>query len=143
MINQRASLIEQAAAALPDNEAPQIGAGLSTILGGPINISGGSTISDNVFKQAKDGYAKYPLIGIGGGVFANLGPITIDGSTIRGNVADGNGGGIWNGRSLSISNSLVTGNSSLLGQGGGIFNRGSFSSSNTSVVDNTPNNIVP
>ena len=48
--------------------------------------------------------------GAGGGVFANLGTITVDGSTINGNVSTGSGGGIWNGRSLIISNTPVTRN---------------------------------
>ena len=135
---QRAPLLGQALTALealPSQGSVEVGGGISTVLGGPIDVSGGSNLSGNHFGGAA-------AIGVGGGVFANLGPITIDGSTINGNIATSEGGGIWNGSSLSISNSTVTQNSAV-GSGGGIFNRGSFTSSNTSVVDNTPDNVYP
>jgi fibronectin-binding autotransporter adhesin len=138
-IGQRASLIEQAAAALPSEGLVQVGGGVSTILGGPIDVSGGSTIAGNHFAVVD---ASKPAGGIGGGVFANLATITVDGSTISGNVATGDGGGIWNGRSLSISNSTVTQNQAA-GHGGGIFNRGTFISNNTKISNNTPDDVYP
>jgi hypothetical protein len=61
---------------------------------------------------------------------------------VSGNTATSDGGGIWNGSSLSISNSLVTQNHAV-GQGGGIFNKGTFTSTNTSVLDNTPDDVYP
>ena len=102
----------------------------------PIEITSGSEISDNTFASKTDEAA----IGDGGGVFANVGPITIDSSTISGNIATGDGGGIWNGTSLSITNTLVTQNQAGV-NGGGIFNQGTFTSTATSVVDNTPDDI--
>jgi hypothetical protein len=136
---QRAPMIQQAVNAFPSNGTVEVGAGISSVLSGPIDVSGGSDISDNGFASKNMGEA---VMGVGGGVFANRGPITIDASTIRSNSATGDGGGIWNGSSLSISNSLVTQNQSGL-FGGGIFNRGTFTSRNTSVVDNTPDDIYP
>jgi hypothetical protein len=135
---QRASMIAQADNAFPRG-TDQVGGGISTVLSGPIEVSGGSDVSDNGFASKKNAEA---AIGIGAGIFANLGPITIDGSTISGNTATSDGGGIWNGSSLSISNSLVNQNHAV-GQGGGIFNKGTFTSTNTSVVDNTPDDVYP
>ena len=136
---QRAPMIKQAVNAFPSNGTVEVGAGISSALGGPIEIGGGSDISDNGFAGKQQGQAAN---GVGGGVFANLGPITIDGSTISGNTATSDGGGIWNGTSLSITNSIVTENQAYV-HGGGIFNQGTFTSSNTSVVDNTPDNFYP
>jgi hypothetical protein len=133
---QRATMIEQADTAFPEG-TDQVGGGLSSVLGGPVEISGGSVIADNGFADTNKGKV---AMGVGAGIFANLGPIMIDGSSISGNIATGDGGGIWNGSSLSISNSTVRQNQAV-GHGGGIFNQGTFTCSNTSVVDNTPDNI--
>jgi hypothetical protein len=135
---QRAPMIQQAINAFPSGGSVEIGGGICSVLNGPIEIAGGSAISDNTF-ASKTGE---PAIGDGGGVFANIGSITIDGSTISGNTATGDGGGIWNGTSLSITNSLVTQNQAGM-SGGGVFNRGTFTSSTTSVVENTPDDIYP
>ena len=80
--------------AFPSSGTVEVGGGICSVLSGPIEVSGGSDISDNRFASKTAGEA---AIGDGGGVFANIGPITIDGSTISGNTATGDGGGIWNG----------------------------------------------
>jgi hypothetical protein len=136
---QRAALLGQAVAALPGKGSVEVGGGISSVLAGPIEIAGNSNISDNHFANVT---SSLPAIGVGGGVFANLGPITIDGSTVSGNDATGNGGGIWNGHSLIITNSTVAQNHAAL-SGGGIFNRGVFSSINTITDNNSPDNIFP
>ena len=136
---QRASMIEQAVNAFPSCGTVEVGGGLCSVLNGPIEVTGGSDISDNKFANTAAGES---AIGDGGGVFANVGPITIDGSTISGNTATGDGGGIWSGSSLSIKNSLVTQNQAGA-LGGGIFNQGTFTSSGTSIVDNTPDDSYP
>jgi hypothetical protein len=136
---QRASLIEQAINAFPSSGTVEVGGGICSVLNGLIELTSGSDVSDNGFASTATGEA---AIGEGGGIFANLGSITIDGSTISGNIATGDGGGVWNGTSLSISNSLVTQNQAG-DHGGGVFNQGTFTSSSTSVVDNTPDDIYP
>jgi hypothetical protein len=108
-------------------------------MGGPIVIQGNSLIVGNHFAGAT---TVRPAIGEGGGVFANLGSITIDGSTVIGNVAGGDGGGIWNGGTLTIHRGTVTLNQAG-GQGGGIFNRGTYTSAGANVVDNTPDDVGP
>src|SRR5262249_26844373 len=96
-IAQRAGAISQAAAQLPADGTAQIGGGICTPLTGPIEISGGSEVSGNRFAQT---VPNRTAVGVGGGIFANLGPITIDGGTVSGNDATGDGGGIWNGHAL-------------------------------------------
>jgi hypothetical protein len=136
---QRGGGILGAVAALPDGGNVQVGGGIASALTGPVDISGGSEVSGNRFAAV---VTNLPAIGFGGGVFANLGPITIDGGTVSDNVATGSGGGIWNGALLTISNSTVTRNRAAA-FGGGIFNRGVFASKTTLIADNSPDNIFP
>ena len=68
---------------------------------------------------------------IGGGTVVIITTLTI---------ADGNGGGISNGGSLSVSNSIFSGNSAS--SGGGISNVGSLSVSNSTFSDNSATNSL-
>jgi uncharacterized repeat protein (TIGR01451 family) len=64
--------------------------------------------------------------GGGGGIYA-LGPVTLFNSTISGNSTPGSGGGIYygdNATSLTLANSIVSGNSAL-NENANIFNAGS------------------
>jgi fibronectin-binding autotransporter adhesin len=139
VIAQRAGAILGASAQLPSAGNTQVGGGIASALTGPIDISGGSEVIGNRFAGV---VTNLPAVGFGGGVFANLGTITIDGSTVSDNVATGSGGGIWNGASLTIRNSTVTRNHAAA-SGGGIFNRGVFTSSNTLIANNTPDDLFP
>ncbi len=73
--------------------------------------------------------------GNGGGI-QNDGSLTVSGSTISGNSADhgGDGGGITNGGDLIVSNSTIHGNSATI-NGGGIENYGNH----LSITDSTLN----
>jgi fibronectin-binding autotransporter adhesin len=124
---------------LPSNGDVEVGGGIGSILTGPIVISGGSAVNGNLSGAL---VANNPFPGYGGGVFANLGPVTIDGSTVSGNSATGEGGGIWNGQSLILSNSNVVQNQAGT-QGGGVFNRGTFTSNGSIITGNTPEEIYP
>lgn len=137
---QRLDQINRAIAALPSGGNVEIGGGIASVFGGPVTVTGGSVISGNRFGTVSS--STLPNAGVGGGVFSTIGPITIDGSTIRDNDATSDGGGIWNGLSLTISNSTVTGNRSG-GLGGGIFNRGTFTSTNNRISGNTPDDVFP
>ncbi|SIO30641.1 polymorphic outer membrane protein repeat-containing protein [Singulisphaera sp. GP187] len=136
---QRTPAIYRAFNYLPSNPNPVVGGGIAEMLGGPVSISGGSEVNGNLSGKFVD--SSQPTVGVGGGVFANLGTITIDGSTISGNTATGSGGGIWNGNGLVINNTLVTGNKAGA-PGGGILNKGSFSSKNNNITNNLPDNIA-
>ena len=59
---------------------------------------------------------------VGGGIF-NAGTLTLTNSTVSGNNADENGGGIFNdnGGTPMLTNSTVSGNNAAV-DGGGIFN---------------------
>ncbi len=137
---QRVGLINTAVSAFPSGGQIQIGAGVASPLNGAIVISGGSTISGNQFTAVRS--STIPAAGYGGGIFGNLGSIAIDGSTISGNVASVDAGGIWNGFSLTLGNSTVTGNSAAQ-TGGGIYNQGTFVSMNNNISGNLPDNIYP
>ena len=84
-------------------------------------------------------------IGGTGGAIYNSAKLTIIGSTISGNSADGgsssspgSGGGISNGGRLTIINSTITKNSaSGLANGGGIFNSGTLTVSNSTISRNS------
>ena len=119
---QRAPMIQQAVNAFPANGTVQVGAGISSVLSGPIEVSGGSNISDNGFAGKNTGKAAN---GVGAGVFANLGPIMIDGSTISGNSTTGNGFGagvFGNLGPITIDGSTISGNSTTgNGFGAGVF----------------------
>lgn len=77
--------------------------------GGSITIAG-CTIQSNYGSQ-------------GGGLY-NSGTATVDHTTIAGNQSTGDGGGIWNapGASLTVNDSVITGNvASDNGNGGGLY----------------------
>jgi fibronectin-binding autotransporter adhesin len=137
---QRVDLINAAVDAFPSGGQIQIGAGIASPLNGSIVIADGSTISGNEFTAVRS--STIPAAGYGGGIFANLGSITIDGSTISGNVASVDAGGVWNGFSLVLRNSTVTGNRAAQ-LGGGIYNQGSFVSVNNNISGNLPDNVYP
>jgi hypothetical protein len=137
---QRLDAINTSIAAFPSGGNVEIGAGIASVFGGPIEVLGGSSISGNLFGTVPT--STLPNNGIGGGVFSTIGQITIDGSTISDNSASGDGGGIWNGLALAITNSTVTGNHSA-GHGGGIFNRGAYTHSNDNISGNTPDDVFP
>jgi CSLREA domain-containing protein len=75
----------------------------------------------------------------GGGISNNLGTITLTNSIVSGNSARG-GGGIFNtsatGGTITLSNSTVSGNSAT-GDGGGIFNGSRLTLNNSTVSGNT------
>ena len=94
--------------------------------GGTLTISN-STISNNTAVNASPG-----------GVFILSGNATINACTIdnnSGNSVSGNGGGINNESTLSITNSTISGNSA--GLGGGIINAGHLTVNNCIVSSNS------
>src|SRR5262249_5080481 len=64
--------------------------------------------------------------GIGGGIFAFRGRISINAGVISGNSASAGGGGIWSAGTLNVSDSLIAlntaANASTPVQGGGLLN---------------------
>jgi hypothetical protein len=77
--------------------------------------------------------------GAGGGI-DNFGTLTINNSTISGNVALGGGGAIANIGTLAINNSTIYGNSAYdsdgYGMGGGISNDGILTINNSTIAGN-------
>ncbi|WP_339748826.1 choice-of-anchor Q domain-containing protein, partial [uncultured Rubinisphaera sp.] len=72
---------------------------------------------------------------IGGAIYSN-GNLTVSNSIITGNSADVAGGGIYSDGNTLITNSTISGNSTLK-YGGGIYSRGSLTISNSTVSGNT------
>jgi hypothetical protein len=82
----------------------------------------------------------------GGGLF-NGGTLTIANSTISGNSGTGptnNGGGISNAGTLTVTNSIISGNKAdNNSSGGGIHNTGTMTITNSTISGNSANNSTP
>lgn len=72
----------------------------------------------------------------GGGIFNDLGTVTVRNCTISGSSAEYGGGIMNNGGTVSLSNSTVTGNNADFG-GGGIYNVGTCSINGSPITGNT------
>jgi predicted outer membrane repeat protein len=78
----------------------------------------------------------------GGGGIANndvVGTVTLDNCTVSNNSVGccNSAGGISNYGSLTISNSIITGNSAQVYDGGGIYNHGALTVSNSTITTNS------
>jgi transcriptional regulator with XRE-family HTH domain len=71
----------------------------------------------------------------GGGIY-NVGKMTVNNSTISDNSASAPGGGIYNEGEMAVSNSTISGNSTHL-EGGGIRNAGTLTVSNSTISGNS------
>ena len=101
-----------------------------------LTISGGSTGSNS--------YSGVTIFVVNSGVTASISGLTIaDGNASGGPAALGNGGGIfiYNGGTLTVSNSTISGNTTGGGgsgdQGGGIWSAGTLTVSNSTISGNT------
>jgi hypothetical protein len=105
------------------NDVSLSGAGPDlTIVDGNYPSSTGTVISVNAGTVAisgvtvRNGYNTNTYTG-GGGI-ANYGTLTLEGSAVSGNIANGPGGGIMNANAMTISNSTIRGNQSRMSYGG-------------------------
>ena len=78
----------------------------------------------------------------GGGGIANndmVGTVTLDNCTVSDNAVGccNSAGGISNYQYLTISNSIITGNSAQVYDGGGIYNHGALTVSNSTITSNS------
>jgi len=76
-------------------------------------------------------------ISIGGGGIYNGGTLTVTNSTLSGNSAVFDGGGIYNDGTLTVTNSTLSGNSAPSGDGGGIINHGTLTVTNSTLSGNS------
>ncbi len=97
------------------------GGGIGTLLGGSITVTGGSHVNGNL-SGVRVPTGNPNSIGIGGGLFSGLGPITIRGSTVNGNTSMGSGGGIWSRGSMTLGGSSIANNNAFRSPGGGLYN---------------------
>ncbi len=77
----------------------------------------------------------------GPGAIRNAGTMTLENSTVSGNVALYDGGGLGNYGTMMVRNSTVSGNTALGGGGGGIYNAGSLALRGSTMSDNTAETI--
>jgi len=75
----------------------------------------------------------------GGGIY-NLGALTLTGSTVTANSADGSGGGIYNLGTLVVTDSSITENTA--DAGGGMYNLGVLAVSDSDIAGNVGGGIV-
>lgn len=111
-----------------NNEANRAGGGIE-IRGGTFSIQGGA-VSNNVVNTSP---------GNGGGIHTGGGTSTIEGTTFDGNIAGQEGGGLWNGGVMNVSNATITNN---YGEGldaddggGGVFNNAGTLVISNSIID--------
>jgi hypothetical protein len=97
--------------------------------GGALYIAwrGAATVNRSIFTANKAGSA--------GAIYSD-GDLTVNQSTISGNVSTGNGGGIDNWERLTVNNSTISGNSAGF-NGGGIHNAEMVTVTNSTVSDNS------
>ena len=135
---------------ISDNSAAYYGGGIEnkgtmtitscTIEGNSANLAGGAGggISAPGMLTIDDSTINNNTADNAGGIFVLSGDVTINSCTIdnnSGNSQSGNGGGIDNDSTLSITNSTISGNSA--GLGGGINNAGDLTVNNCLVSDNS------
>ena len=96
--------------------------------GGGFYNAGTLTMSDSTIAGNYAGDGSY-----GGGI-DNFGPLTASNSTISGNYSSGGGGGIYNGASVALQNTILAGNTAVSGPD--VYNYVSFSAS-YSLIGNT------
>ena len=104
--------------------------------GGAIaNVSGASlTVTDSLFTRNAT-FGVYLAGGGGGGIF-NAGSLSVTNSVFTGNYGEEGGGGVSNAGTLTITNSTFSHNSTPGGMGGGIWNSGVLMVSYTTFFAN-------
>ncbi len=98
-------------------------------------------ISDSGNVTLEDIFIEADLLEIhdGGGIF-NRGVTTLNNCSVRGGIAE-SGGGIHNeSGTLTLNDSLVSGNYAYGGCGGGLFNSGTVSIYNSTISENSADN---
>ena len=124
--------LEVAATAIARNTAARSGGGVE-VAGGLAYFAtatiGGSTAAEGNRVNGGDGGGVHTGRSVG---------LTIDGGSVRYNVAAGDGGGIWNSTNSStvVRNGAVVGDNIAGGAGGGLFNAGGLIVRGASVVRN-------
>ena len=112
-------------------------------------LQGGAGWSDRILNIASSAHVDAFLLtlrngnttGNGGGIL-NAGTFTLTNSTIISNATTLNGGGIFNTGTFTLTDGQIISNTALLnsGGGGGLYNQGTVSLSSTNIMSNTASN---
>lgn len=119
--------------------------------GGGIWAAFSSTL--NFSRGIVSGNTATGTVALGGGIVAAVnGTAQISGASVRGNTAnatgtagEAQGGGIFNGEPMTVSNSAISANiaqATGTANGGGIFNTSTLTRSLSAIAGNVPNNCV-
>ena len=96
------------------------GGGIAALVA-PVSVTEQSSVSDNIVGFDKLG-GHHHIVSLGGGIFQLVGAVTINQGQVEDNQnLHGDGAGIWSGGTLNIVSSTVSGNIAA-GNGGGLFN---------------------
>jgi uncharacterized repeat protein (TIGR02543 family) len=113
---------------------------INSTLSGGNNSGGGGAIFNGGILAVTNCTISGNTANAGGGIYMSAGTVTVTNSTLTGDVAAGNGGGINNsGGTLTVNNSTISGNTAH-GMGGGITNIEAVTLSNSIVAGNTSQN---
>ena len=121
------------------NGADATFSGLNITGGNAGNANGGGILNNGALTL--NGSTLFNNAANSGGAIANGGTLTLANSTLAGNSAQNNGGGIFNSPTATMTslNSTIVGNAAT--SGGGIFKGKSLTLSNSIVVGNTSDNL--
>ena len=113
--------------------------GLNITGGNAGNANGGAILNNGALTL--NGSTLFNNAANSGGAIANGGALTLVNSTLAGNSAQNNGGGIFNSPTATMTslNSTIVGNAAT--SGGGIFKGKTLNLSNSIVVGNTSDNL--
>jgi len=108
-----------------------------TITGGNAGVGSGGGINSQGSVTLNNSTVSGNLTTLWGGGINGV-AVTLNNSTVSGNSSDGNGGGIYSEGAVTLTNSTVFGNSAGV-NGGGIFSDGTVTLNNSTVSGNSAN----
>ncbi len=116
--------------------APRDGSGILNL--GTLRLRE-TRVVDNGWKHESSEFCDYSPCGNGGGVY-NGGILTLTDSSVSGNVARGDGGGMYNAGTVTLIRSIISNNASL--SGAAIKNTGSLTILDSSVSENDATSLL-
>jgi len=101
------------------------------------NVTGDLDLNNDIFIEGQGPEETIIQSGVGDRVFHVTGSVVIQSVTVRGGNINAEGGGILSTGSLTLSNTVVTGNTASGFDGGGVYNTGSLFINYSTLANNT------